>query len=237
MPRWRETTIDGIACDWFDVEGTVRSAVVMLPGDGWPTADDRESLNDLLAARGMAAVAPRISSSWWLDRPEAGFPAPGTPGRFVSESVTAALSRELNQEISQWGVLGVGSGGQGALQVAYRWPRRFPAAAAVAPQIDFHRLHAEDELLQALFETPEAARQQTATLNLHPLNWPPHQFLACDPADYWRLDGCERLASKLSSIGIPCEVDIATTTGGDLARYIAKQIPRAIEFLADRLRG
>jgi hypothetical protein len=120
------------------------------------------------------------------------------------------------------------------LQAAYRWPREFPAVAAISPAIDFHRWHSVDRSLFEMFISAEAARQQTATLNLHPLNWPPHQWFACDPADAHH-DGCERLASKLRSIGIPFEADLRTSAGGDFCRYVTKQLPVATAFLAERL--
>lgn len=132
------------------------------------------------------------------------------------------------------GVLGVGRGGQGALQAAYRWPREFPAVAAIVPAIDLHRFHAADAALSEMFPTAEAARQQSATLMLHPLNWPPHQWFASAPGDP-RHEGAERLASKLSSIGIPFTAELRATAS-TVSDYIASQLPAAVRFLSERLR-
>ena len=49
----------------------------------------------------------------------------------------------------------------------------------------------------------ERARQDTAILHVHPLNWPRHQCFASDPADTHWYDGADRLRSKLIALGIP----------------------------------
>jgi S-formylglutathione hydrolase len=82
-----------------------------------------------------------------------------------------------------------------------------------------------------MYATAEAARQDTATLLLHPLNWPRQQLLMCDPTDAEWFEGTERLASKLSSTGIPFESDLGTQHGGHSWSYFNHVAPRAMEFL------
>ncbi|MGH7200003.1 MAG: alpha/beta hydrolase-fold protein, partial [Planctomycetaceae bacterium] len=86
-----------------------------------------------------------------------------------------------------------------------------------------------------MFPNREAARQQTAILQVHPLNWPRHQLLTCDPADAVWFEGAERLGMKLSSTGIPFESDFETTHGGHSWEYFNHMAPRAIGFVAERL--
>jgi S-formylglutathione hydrolase len=126
-------------------------------------------------------------------------------------------------------------GGQGALQLAYRHPREFPVVAAIAPAVDFHTWHGRGLPLDEMFPTRESARQETATLHVHPLNWPQHQLFVSDPADAEWFEGCERLASKLVSIGIPFERDLETSAGGHTWEYFNAMAPRVIEFVAERL--
>jgi hypothetical protein len=54
-----------------------------------------------------------------------------------------------------------------------------------------------------MFASPEDARQETAILKIHPLNWPKHQFVVCDPRDEYWFESAERLSLKLHSSGIP----------------------------------
>jgi S-formylglutathione hydrolase len=107
--------------------------------------------------------------------------------------------------------------------------------AAIAPAVDFHSWYGYGLSLDQMFASKEAARQQTATLHLHPLNWPKHQFLCCDPADEYWFEGTDRLAMKLSSMGIPYERDLTTTAGGHAWPYFERMAAPALEFLAKSL--
>jgi S-formylglutathione hydrolase len=86
-----------------------------------------------------------------------------------------------------------------------------------------------------MYDDAEAARQDTATLLLNPLNWPRHQLLMCDPADAEWFEGAQRLASKLYSTGIPFESDFETTCGGHSWGYFNHVAPRVMKFLIDAL--
>jgi S-formylglutathione hydrolase len=126
-------------------------------------------------------------------------------------------------------------GGQGVLQLAYRWPRDFPVVAAISPAIDFQNWYGHGLSLDQMFASKEAARQQTATLHIHPMNWPKQQFLCCDPADEYWFEGTDRLAMKLSSIGIPFERDLTTAGGGHSWTYFERMAAPALGFLATSL--
>ena len=127
-------------------------------------------------------------------------------------------------------------GGQGGLKLAYKHPNQFPVCAAIAPSIDYHcDLEAGDRTLNALYRDAEQARQDTATLHIHPLNWPRHQWFCSDPADYLRHDGADRLRMKLYSLGVPYEADLETSADGELAKYVELMAEPAIAFIADRL--
>jgi hypothetical protein len=86
-----------------------------------------------------------------------------------------------------------------------------------------------------MYPDPEAARQDTAILHVHPLNWPRHQFFCCDPDDYRWWESADRLRMKLYSLGIPHERDLETTGGGHGFDYYNRMAGRAIKFLADKL--
>src|SRR6185503_19008898 len=127
-------------------------------------------------------------------------------------------------------------GGQGALRLAYKYPNVFPVAAAISPAIDFHKRYNEgDETIPQMYADPEAARQDTAILHVHPLNWPRHQFFCCDPTDYRWHESADRLRMKLWSLGVPHELDLATSGGGHSFAYYSLMAPKAIGFLLERL--
>lgn len=120
--------------------------------------------------------------------------------------------------------------------MAYRHPEQFPIVAAIAPTIDFHRrLEEGDRWLSQMFGDPERARQDTATLHIHPLNWPRHQWFCCAPTDFVRHESAERLRMKLFSLGVPHECDLETSFGDDCWSYYEHMAPTAMAFLHDRL--
>ena len=130
-------------------------------------------------------------------------------------------------------------GGQGALNLAYRYPDTFPIVAAISPAIDFQQRLEEiedetDPLLQ-MYEDPESARQDTAILHIHPLNWPRGQFFCCDPTDVRWFDSSDRLRMKLSSLGVPFECDLDTSAGGHGFEYYNQMAEPVIQFLVNRL--
>ena len=126
-------------------------------------------------------------------------------------------------------------GGHGALRLAYRYPEQFPTVAAVAPAVDLQIWHGRGLPLDEMYPTAEAARQDTATLLLHPLHWPRHQLLMSDPTDAEWFDSAQRLASKLYSTGIPFESDLETRHGGQSWDYINHVAPRVMQFVHDAL--
>jgi S-formylglutathione hydrolase len=87
----------------------------------------------------------------------------------------------------------------------------------------------DGELFDTLWESfgdVERARQDTAILHVHPLNWPRHQFFASDPADpHWH-DGADRLHSKLVALGIPHtallepRADFTATAAAEAVRFV-----------------
>jgi S-formylglutathione hydrolase FrmB len=123
-------------------------------------------------------------------------------------------------------------GGQGALRFAYKHPKTFPVAAAISPALDYHlRFREGDETLPAMYPNSEAARQDTALLHIHPLNWPRHQFFCCDPTDVRWWDSADRLRMKLWSLGVPFECDLETQGGGHGFGYYNRMAEKAVDFL------
>ena len=109
--------------------------------------------------------------------------------------------------------------------------------AAVSPAIDFYKRYYDDgyETLPEMYDEPEAARQDSAVLYIHPLNWPRNQFFCCDPNDYAYFDGVDRLRMKLYSLGVPFDSDFETTGGGHGFDYYNLMAEKVIGYLAAAL--
>lgn len=238
MGGWREITIDGKTADAF--EPTTRTAqaeaaVLFLHGHGQITLRGNSVFTAELERYGLRCVCPHGKRSWWGDRLCREFDADQTPVAYLRESVLLWLSETWGAAPPGIALLGVSMGGQGALRLAYRFPNQFPIVAALAPAVDLQNWHGRGLPLDEMYATAESARQDSATLLVHPLNWPRHQLLVCDPNDHEWFEGTERLASKLASTGIPFEHDFATSHGGHSWTYFDHVAPRVMQFLHEAL--
>ena len=140
-----------------------------------------------------------------------------TAERYVLDHVVPYAVEKFGAASPRLALLGTSMGGQGALRFAYKHPRTFPIVAALAPAIDYQqRFYDEgEETLPQMYPDAEAVRQDTATLHVHPLNWPRNQWFCCDPADRRWHDSAQKLKMKLSALGIPHEGDL-----GDYCRRV-----------------
>jgi S-formylglutathione hydrolase len=233
---WQQVDLGGRRADLYEPE-TPRSdvAVIFLHDFDAVTPRDSSPFTVELARRGLRVVAPLADRCWWTTEPCPDFDETVSPLQFVREAVVPYVGECWQVAPPRIALLGIGMGGQGVLQLAYRWPREFPLVAAIAPAVDFHNWHGYGLSLDRMFPSREAARQQTVTLHIHPLNWPKHQFFCCDPQDEYWFEGSERLAMKLSSSGIAHERDLETSAGGHTWPYFERMAAPALDFLTDRL--
>ena len=212
-----------------------RGVVVFLHGYDGVTLRDNPAYTEQLNHHCLAAVCPLGPGCWWSDRIYEPFDPTLSPIAFLSKQLPEFCRSRWNLEPSQIGLTGVEMGGQGVLQLAYRNARQLSIVVAVSPKVDFETWYGQGTTLDEIFPNREAARQATATLHIHPLDWPKHQLLLCDPADLYCIDGVQTLASKLSSTGIPFDVDFESSHGGFGWSYANAMAPRVIWYIAQKM--
>ncbi len=236
---WTEEIVQGHRCDvyqptWQNAAGWV---LVYLHGVHLENLRDKGPFLRQFERYGLPVVAPWAGPTWWTDRVCPSFDPHVTAERYVRESVLDFIRQRWQSAPPRIGLFGSSMGGQGALRMAYKYPKLFPVVAALAPAIDFQiRYHEGDEIIRAMYSDAEAVRQDTATLYVHPLNWPRHQFFCCDPTDLRWIESTDRLHMKLSSLGIPHECDLTTQAGRHGFEYYNHMAARAITFLVAGLR-
>jgi S-formylglutathione hydrolase FrmB len=186
---------------------------------------------------GLCVIEPVTGRSWWTDRIWPEFDATISAEAYVTKRIVPYVEERWQSRPPQLALLGISMGGQGALRMAYRFPNVFPTVAAISPAIDFQKRIDEgvDPGLESMYRDAEDARQDTALLHIHPLNWPRNQFFCCDPTDERWHESAERLRMKLWSLGVPFECDLETQGGGHSFQYASLMAGRAVSFLADRL--
>lgn len=236
--HWSELQVAGRDCRVFAPRDPAPhgSTVIYLHDEIDRQFEQLPALSQQLQQHGLRCIAPLTGRSWWTDRIWPTFDGEISAETFLLQRLVPWLAEQWQAQPPQLALLGVGMGGQGGLKLSYKHPNLFPICAAIAPTIDYHRaMEAGDPTLDLLYRDSEQARQDTATLHIHPLNWPRHQWFCSDPADYIRHDGADRLRMKLYSLGVPYEADLETTVGGDLNAYVEQMAGPAINFIADRL--
>ena len=236
--------VAGHPCEWFEPPDALPGrAVIYLHGVRERFLRESPALLAALAAARLRAIAPRTGRSWWLDRIQPEFDPAVTPERYVVDAVRLHLEQQ-GVKPGGMALVGTSMGGQGSLRISYRHPALFPIAAAIAPAIDFHHamrdsyLEDDGELFANLWELygdVERARQDTAILHVHPLNWPRHQWFASDPADHRWHDGAQRLHSKLVALGIPHTALLEARGGGHSPEFYNRVAPEAVQFIVTAL--
>jgi hypothetical protein len=242
---WSITEVAGHACEIHTPAAPLPGrAVIYLHGVRERWLHSMTGLRGALERARLPVIAPRAGRSWWLDRILPGFDGNCSPERHVLEHVVPEVARRFDVAPPGIGLLGTGMGGQGSLRLAYRHPGVFPVAAAISPAIDFHaamreaHVRSDGEFYDTLWELygdVERARQDTAILHVHPLNWPRHQFFACNTDNEEWYDGAVRLQSKLVALGIPHTARLEQP-GGDLSHASDDQLAAdAVRFILESL--
>ena len=207
--------------------------LLFLPGHSGKTLATSTTWTASLELSGLRAACPVSGSGWWLDASDP--IGDRTPLQWLHRDVVSWLRGEWGTGPRGLAVAGVSLGGQAALGLAYRHSRDYPVVAAVAPAIDFHKLHGLGLPLDNWYASPEDARQQTVPLHINPLAWPVHQLLTCDSDDGDWYDGVERLAGKLHSSGIPVTTEFGSHGLGHCWDYFDTAADPVVDFVTQRL--
>ncbi len=235
---WSEETLGGHPADIFEPARRNEHGYVVLylHGVHLNRLRDQPAFTELFERHGLPVISPHTQRSWWTDRVCEEFDPQLTAERHVLDNVLPAIEQRWGAIAPRLALLGTSMGGQGALRFSFKYPDRFPVVAAISPAIDYQRRWQDgDETLPLMYRDPEEARQDTATLHVHPLNWPRNMWFSCCPTDLHWHESAERLQMKLQALGIPHECDLETEGGGHGFGYYSQMAERAIGFLAERL--
>jgi S-formylglutathione hydrolase FrmB len=234
---WTQELVAGKVCDVYHPakQHAQKFVVIYLHGVHLNTLHDKIPLLQEFEKYGLTVVCPMTQRSWWTNRICEEFDTQITAEQHLLQNILPFIQTRFEVTPPKIGLLGTSMGGQGALRFSYKFPHLFPVVAAMSPAIDYYKRFNGDETIPSMYDDPEAARQDSAILHVHPLNWPRQQFFCCDPEDYRWWDSADRLRMKLGSIGIPFDCDLETTGGGHSFDYYGRMAPKAIHFLVDGL--
>ena len=236
---WSETDVAGHSCGVFEPASPSEYGyvVVYLHCSRVGKLRAYPAFTTALEQYGLRLIQPYTGRSWWTSRIWSKFDPLISAEKYLLDRVVPFVEQQWGAQPPKLALFGASMGGQGALRIAYKYPEVFPVVAAISPAIDFQKRIEEgvDPGLAEMYRDAEDARQDTALLHIHPLNWPRHQFFCCDPTDYRWHDSADRLRMKLWSLGVPFECDLETVAGGHSFEYCCHMAPRVMQFLADGL--
>ncbi|HVS37457.1 MAG TPA: alpha/beta hydrolase-fold protein [Gemmataceae bacterium] len=229
---WSTAEFAGKTADLYDPPGqdSPRFGVLHLHGVGLHTLRDRPAFTRFFDEFRMACICPHGGRCWWANRICSEFDSAISPERHLLENTLPAFGGRWGLAPPAVGLLGVGMGGQGALRLAFKHPHLFPVVAAIAPSIEYHELYGHGTPIDALYDSKEQCRQDTAPMHVHPSRFPLHQFFCSAPDDPWNR-GADRLHEKLSALGVEHDCDLETRAGGFSWRYFNHMAERALRFL------
>ena len=223
LPGWTRAEIADHPADVFDPGAdALPFALVWLHDESGDTPD--LALTEELRARRLRCVAPHAGASWWLDRVCPAFDPALTPEQHLLDNVIL-WAQSVARGVA---VAGVGMGGQGAVRLGLRHPKRVPVVASIAGAFDFHEHYGRGTPLDEMYPSREHARQDTAVLHVSPHDWPPHLWFACPPGHEW-YRGNDRLHEKLAAIGVPHTADL--DAHGPPERFIAPMLEFVVAAL------
>jgi S-formylglutathione hydrolase len=232
MPgTWTSEDIGGKAADTYAPADRPRFGILHLHGADLQTLRDRPAFTRLFDELRVACVCPHGDYSWWGDRIWPAFDPQVSAERYVLEQVLPHFERRWGFKPGSVGLQGNSMGGQGALRLAFKRPDLFPVVAAIAPALDYHDLYGQGLSVDAMYDSKEQCRQDTAVLHVHPAHYPRHIFFCIDPTDADWYRGNDRLHEKLSALGIAHEIDFTTRGGGHSWVYFDRMAERVARFV------
>ncbi len=230
---WTREDVGEKPADVYEPGGGARPrfGVLYLHDVDGETLADRPAFTNLFDELRLACVCPHGRRCWWTDRPCPEFDAQLTPERHLLTNVLPYFEWRWGFRPGAVGLLGIGMGGQGALRLAFRHAKFFPAVAAISPALDFQDWYGRGLPLDEMYDSREQCRQDTAVLHVNPTDYPPHIFFCVDPTDLECYRGNDRLHEKLTALGVPHEVDFTTRAGGHSWDYFNHMAGRAVRFV------
>jgi S-formylglutathione hydrolase len=234
---WSSAEIAGKLADVFDPADGARPrfGILFLHPIGQETLREQPVYTQLLADNQLACVCPHGDYSWWADRIWHGFDARITAEQYLLQAVLPFFQTRWQLDPPALGLLGISMGGQGALRLAFKHPRLFPAVVGIASALDYYELYGRGLSIDEMYDSKEHCRQDGALLHVHPSQFSPHIFFCIDPDDSDWYRGNDRLHEKLAALGIPHNCDLTTRAGGHSWEYFNRMAAPALRFLAEGL--
>src|SRR5438132_1550523 len=169
-PGWSRVEVAGKPADVFDPPAgpPPRFALLWLHDEDAASPADNAALTAALTKHRLACAAPHGGRSWWADRICPEFDPSLTAEQHLVHNVVPWVRDRWQLGERAVAVAGVGMGGQGAVRLGLKYPDRFRVVASLNGAFDHHERYGRGNPLDAMYDTREQCRQDTAVLHVHP---------------------------------------------------------------------
>jgi S-formylglutathione hydrolase len=231
---WETVDIGGRSADVYRPAGRPRFVLAFLPDLDDATVRDNPTWTALLEANRLGCVCPTGGESWWASRICPVFDSKKSGEAYLFDDVLPWALDRFGVRANAVALAGVGAGGQGALRLGFKYPERLRTVASLGGSIDHYELYGRGTCLDEMYPSREHCRQDGVMLHVHPHDWPPNVFFACDPDGPW-LRGNDRLHEKLLALGVPHTFDFTTRACGHSWTYYGALAPFLVRFVVEGL--
>lgn len=186
-------------------DASPRFSLLFLPDLDLRTPRQEPFLHDWFVRQRIACACPSIPDCWWSNRIDPESVNPYSAETFLLDH----LLQTVFGSIPSLGILGIGSGGQGAIRIGLKHSTRFPIAAGIDAALDHYEQFGTGTSLDRIYSSREQCRQDSAVLHVHPSRQPRHLFLGVDSIRHPAYRGNDRLHEKLNALGVSHRFEVA----------------------------
>lgn len=169
--KWMQIEVGGKAVDVYEPAKKPRFGILFLHGIGLETLVDNPVYTRLLDTMNLACICPHGGRSWWSDRLCSEFDTRIAAEPFLLAEIVPLFKSRWNIAPPAIGVLGISMGGQGALRLAFKHPKVFPAVAGISSALDYYELYGTGLAIDDMYDSRERCRQDTAIMHIPPLRF------------------------------------------------------------------
>ena len=130
--NWIQATVGGHPVEaWVPEVCSTSEAILFLHDLDVVAPSQHETWRAFLESSSVPVICPLAGRTWWLSLPTTQFPDGGPLG-WVRAEVIPYIEQTWQVKPPRFGIIGIGMGGQGALNLSYRSARQFPVVAAIS---------------------------------------------------------------------------------------------------------
>ncbi|HQR43695.1 MAG TPA: hypothetical protein PLX97_13465 [Gemmatales bacterium] len=233
---WHTHIVAGHEVQYWQPAKPLPFAVLYLPIDHADFESSTQATDHLLQLN-WPVIVPQVKQTWWLDRLIPSFDNTLSPAHWLLGPVFDWAATNWN--ICRLAVVGIGTGGQGALRLGFCAPEKFPVVVSLDGSIALEKEYGKGTCLDHCFLSPEECRQHSVGMMINPRQVPRHLALFANSSNTVHFRGNDRLHEKLRALGVEHHADLqgdcTKTWWGEALQYSIRFMQQGMKAESRRL--